>query len=91
MFRICELIAQRSHDFGRRALIDAGILPELSYLASSQKSFEVVSACRILKALAYSGNFRNAIITAGLKKAMEDITRCNFCAFSSLTISDVII
>ena len=91
MFEICQLIAQKSDD-GRKELLDADILPELSYLASSQKAIEVLSACKILKALAHSGTFRNAIITAGLKKSMENITRYNFSAFStsSLTISDVI-
>ena len=89
MFNICELIAQKS-DEGRQALVDADILPELSHLSSSQKAIEVVSACKILKALAYSGTFRNTIITAGLEKAMEDITRYDFGAFGSLTISDIL-
>ena len=89
VFNICELIAQKS-DEGRQALVDADILPELSHLSSSQKAIEVVSACKILKALAYSGTFRNTIITAGLEKAMEDITRYDFGAFGSLTISDIL-
>jgi len=43
-------------------------------LVSSRKAIEVVSAYKILKALAHTGTFRNAIISAGLKKAMENIT-----------------
>ena len=89
VFDICQLIAQKSDD-GRRALVDADILPELSLLASSQKVIEVVSACKILRALAHTGTFRNAIISAGLKKTMENITRYSFSTFSSLTMSDVI-
>ena len=88
MFDICQIIAQESDD-GRRSLVDADILPELSHLASSEKFIEVVSACRILRALAYSGTFRNIIITAGLEKFMEDITRYNFSAFGGLALSDV--
>ena len=82
MFDICQLIAQKSDD-GRRALVDADVLLELSYLASSQKAIEVVGACKILKALAHTGTFGNAIISAGLKKTMENITRYNFGSFSS--------
>ena len=82
MFDICQLIAQKSDD-GRQALVDEDILPELLYLANSRKAVEVVSACKILKALAHTGTFRNAIITAGLKKSMESITRYNISASSS--------
>ena len=91
LFHICQFIAQKS-DEGRKALVDADILSELLYLANSQKAIEVISACKILKALAHSGTFRNNIIKAGLKKAMKNITRYNFSAFSSLTwtISDII-
>ena len=90
MFEICQLIAQKSDD-GRQALVDADILPQLSsHLASNQKANEVVSACKILKALAHTGTFRNAIVSAGLKKVMENITRYNFGAFSSFTSSDVV-
>ena len=89
LFDICQLIAQKS-DEGRKALVDADILSELLYLANSQKAIEVISACKILKALAHSGTFRNNIISAGLKKAMENITRYNFGSFSSLMISDAI-
>jgi len=73
VFEICQLIAQKS-DNGRQALVDANVLPELSILANSQTAIEVVSACKILKALAHSGIFGNKIITAGLKKSMENIT-----------------
>ena len=69
----------------------ADVLAELSYLVSSQKAIEVIRSCRILKALAHTGTFRNAIITAGLKKAMENITRYKLSAFSRLTVSNVII
>jgi hypothetical protein len=82
VFEICQLIAQKSDD-GRQALVDANVLPELSILASSQIATEVVSACKILKALAHSGICRNAIISAGLKKVMENITRYDFSAFSN--------
>jgi len=73
VFEICQLIAQKSDD-GRQALVDANVVPELSILASSQTAIEVVSACKILKALAHSGKFGNFIISAGLKKVMENIT-----------------
>ena len=82
VFEICQLIAQKSDD-GRQALVDAKVLQELSYLANSQTALEVISACKILKALAHTGTFRDAIISAGLKKAMENITRYNFNLFSS--------
>ena len=89
MFDICQLIAQKSDD-GRQALVDADILPELSHLVTtSQKATEVVGVCKILKALAHTGTFRNIIIEAGLKKAMENIIRHSFSAFSIFTISDV--
>ena len=85
VFNICQLIAQNSDD-GRQALDNADILAELHYLVSSQKAIEVISACKILKALAHTGTFRKAIITAGFKEAMGDITRYNFSAFSRLII-----
>lgn len=74
IFHICQLIAQHS-DAGRQALINAQILPELSCLASSQIAIEVISACKVLKALAHTGTFRQDIISAGLKTSMEHITR----------------
>ena len=74
MFDICSLTAQTS-DAGREALMDANVLPELSNLANSAIAVEVISACKILKALAHSGTFREAIISAGLKREMEHITR----------------
>jgi hypothetical protein len=55
--------------------MDANVLPELSNLANSHIAVEVISACKILKALAHSGTFREAIISAGLKREMEHITR----------------
>ena len=81
VFEICEIIAQKS-DPGREALINANILPGLSHLATSQKFIEVISACRILKALAHTGTFRSNIISAGLKDVMKGITKYNFCAFT---------
>ena len=90
VFDICQLIAQNLDD-GRQALVDADILLKLSHLVSSRKAIEVVSACKFLKALAYTGTFRNAIILAGLKKAIENVTRYHLRAFSSITISDGII
>lgn len=82
VFSICQLLAQTS-DAGRQALIDAEVLPALSFLATSHIAMEVVSACKILKALAHSGTFRNAIISANLKAAMEGITRYNFGVLTS--------
>ena len=55
--------------------MDAKVLPELSYLANSHIAVEVISACKFLKALAHSGIFREAIISGGLKREMERITR----------------
>jgi hypothetical protein len=81
VFEICEIIAQKS-DPGRQALIDAKVLPELSSLATSQKVAEVISACKILKALAHTGTFRNDLISAGSKDVMKGITRYKFCAFT---------
>lgn len=74
VFHICQLIAQHS-DAGRQALIDAKILPELSCLASSRIVTEVISACKVLKALAHTGTFGQDIISAGLQTSMEHITR----------------
>ncbi|KDR80999.1 hypothetical protein GALMADRAFT_222596 [Galerina marginata CBS 339.88] len=73
VFQICQGIAQKS-DTGRRALIEAGILPELSSLASSRMAPEVINACNILKALAHTRVFTHDIISAGLKTSMENIT-----------------
>jgi hypothetical protein len=82
VFNICQEIAQQSDD-GRKALVDAGVLRELLYLATSQIATEVISACKILKALAHTGTFANDIKLAGLKDAMKYITRYNFGALSS--------
>ena len=68
---------------GREALIHAKVLPELSSLTNSDVAIEVISACKILKALAHSGTFRDTIISAGLKREMERITRYNLGAFST--------
>lgn len=82
VFYICQIIAQNS-DAGREVLIDANVLQQLSHLATSQMVIEVVSACKILKALAHTGTFRNAIVTTGLKDAMDRITRYKLGAFHS--------
>ena len=74
-FQICSEIAQKS-DFGRKALIDDGILPVLVRLATNNIGSNVVNACQILNALAYSGTYRETLIKAGAKKVMEQITRC---------------
>lgn len=82
VFDICQEIAQQS-DNGRKALVEAGVLPQLSRLATSSLAIEVISACKILKALAHSGTFVNDIISADLKLAMKSITRYNVGALSS--------
>jgi hypothetical protein len=74
-FQICSEIAQQS-DFGRRALIDGGILPVLLHLATNNIGANVINACKVLDALAYSGTYRETLIEAGAKKVMEQITRC---------------
>lgn len=80
VFDICRLIAEKS-DAGRQALIYAEVLPELSRLATSKVAFEVCSACKILKALACTGNFSEAIISAGLMDTMERISKYSFVDF----------
>jgi hypothetical protein len=74
-FQICEEIAQKS-DFGRKALIDGEILPVLLRLATNNIGTNVINACKVLNALAYSGTYRETLIEAGAKKIMEQITRC---------------
>ena len=69
-FKICQEIAQIS-DSGRKALIDNGILPVLLRLATSHVGTYVVDACKILNALAYSGIYREILVKADTKKAME--------------------
>ena len=76
-FKICQEIAQKS-DSGRKALIDDDILPVLLRLATSHIGTYVVNACDILNALAYSGIYRETLVEAGAKKAMERIARCVF-------------
>lgn len=73
-FKICEEIAQKS-DSGRKALIDDGILPVLLRLATSCTGSYVISACKIINALAYSGTYREVLVDAGAKKVVERITR----------------
>jgi hypothetical protein len=76
-FQICEEIAQKS-DSGRKALIDEGILPVLLRLATNHIGTNVVNACNILNALAYSGTYRQTLIDAGAKKVMKQIMRYTF-------------
>ena len=80
-FQICSEIAQKS-DFGRKALIDGGILPVVLRLATSNIGINVVNACKVLNALAYSGTYRETLVEAGAKKVMEQITRCVYIFFS---------
>ena len=82
VFDICQELAQQSDD-GRKALVDGGVLLELSDLATSQIAIEVISACKIIKALAHTGTFANVIISAGLKDVMDSITRYKFDILSS--------
>ncbi|KAF8337678.1 armadillo-type protein [Amanita rubescens] len=72
-FQICSEIAQKS-DFGRKALIDDEILPVLLRLATNNIGTNVINACKVLNALAYSGTYRETLIEAGVKKVMEQIT-----------------
>jgi hypothetical protein len=44
----------------------------------------VVNACNIFNALAYSGIYREILVEAGAKKAMERIARCVFCIFGKM-------
>jgi hypothetical protein len=81
VFRICQVIAQNS-DPGRKALIDDGILPVLLRLATNHIASNVINACKILKALAHTGTYRQELITAGVKDAMQQITR--YAAFLSI-------
>ncbi|KAG6832805.1 hypothetical protein H0H92_009424 [Tricholoma furcatifolium] len=73
VFNICEMIAQQS-DAGRKALIEEKILLVLSHLATSRVTVEVVSACKILRALAHSGTFESEIISSGMRKTLKRIT-----------------
>jgi hypothetical protein len=83
VFQTCQLIAQNS-DPGRKALIDDGILPVLLRLASNHIAGNVLNACKILNALAHSGTYRQELITAGVKDAMQQITRYAFYLFVEL-------
>ena len=73
-FDICQTIAQNS-DAGRRALIDNNVLPLLVRLSADGLAINVIGACKLLHALAHSGTFRTDILSAGVKPAMERITR----------------
>jgi len=68
------LIAQNS-DLGRETLIDEAILPVLVRLAADKLAENVVRACDLLKALAHTGTYRSELISAGVKDAVERITR----------------
>ena len=85
VFQICDEIAQKS-DFGRKALIEDGILPVLVRLATSNIGTNVVNACKILNALAHSGTYRETLIEAGAKKVMEQITRCVSIFFAKMKL-----
>jgi hypothetical protein len=74
LYAICQLIAQRS-DNGRKALIEQNILPVVIQLTTSQNVYHIDNACSVLKALAHSGIYRSELINAGVKAAMERITR----------------
>lgn len=82
VFEVCQELAQKSDD-GRKALVDAEVLPVLLSLSSSPILFEVIGACKILKALAHTGTFTTDIVSARLKDAMESITRYSFGGLSS--------
>ena len=69
------MIAENS-DVGRKTLIDAGVLTVLLHLTTSSTVNLVVGGCDIVKCLMHSGVYRQKIITAGLREAMERITRC---------------
>jgi len=84
VFDICQEIAQQSDD-GRKALLDAGVLSELISLTRSSGSAEVISACKVLKALAHTGTFTNETVFAGVKDAMESIT--SYSPFRRSTLS----
>jgi hypothetical protein len=74
VFQICQSVAQDS-DTGCRALIENNVLPVLVQLAADKLASNVISTCELLNALAYTGTFRSELISAGVKTAMERITR----------------
>lgn len=74
IFQICHVIAQNS-DPGREALINDGVLPVLMRLANDHIGANVIHSCIILNGLAHTGTYRNQLVTAGVKDAMQQITR----------------
>jgi hypothetical protein len=72
-FEICKLIAQT--DQGRRSLLEHGILPVLVQLSADGSGINVIGACEVLSALAQSEAFKAEMIAAGVRTAMERITR----------------
>ena len=75
VFEICQLIAQKS-DPGRKALIDGKALPVLLRLVADTIANNVIRACDLLKVLAQTGTYRSELRSAGVKDAMDRITRC---------------
>jgi hypothetical protein len=73
-FRISQRIAQHS-DPGRKALIDSGVLPVLVRLVNDRITTNVTNGCKILDALAQTGTYREELLAAGVKNALERITR----------------
>lgn len=55
--------------------MDEGALPVLLRLSASHVASNVINACKIVDALAFTGTYRKEIISSGLKNAMEHITR----------------
>jgi hypothetical protein len=76
IFHITQRIAEDS-DLGRKALIDSDALPILVRLVNDRSSINVTVGCRILAALAQTGTYRDHLLAAGVKDALENITRYN--------------
>jgi hypothetical protein len=72
-FQICQDIAHQS-DPGRKALIENGALPVLRELADGSVGKDAVKACNILEALAHTGTYRHALISAKVQDLMRGIT-----------------
>ncbi|KDR76392.1 hypothetical protein GALMADRAFT_140093 [Galerina marginata CBS 339.88] len=68
------LVISQNSDAGRQSVIEAGILPILTRLATGQKVENIINACNLVTALVHTGTFRQAVVDVGMKKVMEDIT-----------------
>jgi hypothetical protein len=56
-------------------MIDSGVLPVIVQLINHRITDNVSHGCEILAALAQTGTYRKELLAAGVKGALESITR----------------